>query len=348
MKKGLLLILLTFIFSCKEENKSSNASFTTVTADTLLKDKISIRAITMDGDKVWYAGSGGKYGWVSLNGSKNFNGIIAKDSLFPEFRSIAQTDTDIFILNVGSPAILYKISKSGKRTNQVYSESGEKVFYDSMQFFNATDGIAMGDPTDKCLSVITTNDGGNTWTKMSCDNLPETIEGEAAFAASNTNLVVKDDKAWMVSGGKKSRVFYSEDKGKSWKAFNTPIVQGGEMTGIFSADFYDEQTGFAVGGDYENPDKNSGNKILTTNGGKTWELVGEGKGFGYASCIQFMPNSNGNELISAGPSGIYYSYDMGDTWKKIYDSKDFHTIKFADAKTIIAAGQGLIVRLKLK
>lgn len=348
MKKGLFLVLMALIFSCKEKSKNFKASFTTVTADTLLKDKISIRALTIDGNKVWYAGSEGKYGWVSLNGGKNFNGIISKDSLFPEFRSVAQTDTDIFILNAGSPAMLYKISKDGKRTNQVYGESGEKVFYDSMQFFNATDGIAMGDPTDGCLSVIITSDGGNTWTKISCDNLPETAEGEAAFAASNTNLIVKSNKAWMVSGGKKSRVFYSEDKGKNWKVYDTPIIQGSEMGGIFSADFYDEQIGFAVGGDYEDPDKNSGNKILTINGGKTWKLVGEGKGFGYASCIQFIPNSNGIELISAGPSGIYYSYDMGITWKKIYDSKEFHTIKFTDDKTIIAAGQGLIVRLQLK
>ena len=95
MKKGLFLVLLTFIFSCKEENKSFKASFTTVTADTLLLDKISIRALTVDGGKVWYAGSGGKYGWVSLQDNKKFNGVISKDSLFPEFRSIAQTKSDL-------------------------------------------------------------------------------------------------------------------------------------------------------------------------------------------------------------------------------------------------------------
>ena len=348
MKKGLWLVLLSFIFSCKEENKIFKASFTTVTADTLLLDKISIRALTVDGGKVWYAGSGGKYGWVSLQDNKKFNGVISKDSLFPEFRSIAQTKSDIFILNAGSPAMLYKISKDGKKVRQVYTENDEKAFYDSMKFFNDTDGIAMGDPIENCLSVIIIHDGGNTWAKIPCDKLPETAAGEAAFAASNTNLIVKNDEAWMVSGGKKSRVFYSEDKGNNWKVYDTPIIQGSEMTGIFSADFYDEKIGFAVGGDYENQDKNSGNKILTTNGGKTWKLAGEGTGFGYASCIQFVPNSNGNELISAGPSGIYYSYDMGTTWKKIYESKDFHTIKFIDDKTVIAAGQGLIVRLQLK
>lgn len=349
MNKGVfLLLLLTLLISCQEEKKDYKPSFETVSVDTLLVDKISIRSLTIDEDKAWYAGSKGKYGYVSLSGDKGFSGVVAKDTILPEFRAIAQTDTDIFILNAGSPAMLYKISKDGRNVQEVYSETGEKVFYDSMQFFNDTDGIAMGDPTDSCLSVIITNDGGTTWNKVSCNNLPETAEGEAAFAASNTNLVIKGNKVWIVSGGKKSRVFYSDDKGKSWNVSDTPIVQGSEMSGIFSADFYNEEIGFAVGGNYEKPDENSGNKIFTDDGGKSWKRVGEDTGFGYASCVQFIPGSDGDELVTAGPSGIYYSFDRGATWKKIHGAVNLHTIKFADSKTIIAAGQGVIIRLVIK
>lgn len=352
MKKSLLLALFAIAFSCK--NKSSNdeidykPSFTSVTADTLLSEEISIRALTIDNEKVWYAGSRGKYGWISLNGGKNFSGVAVQDTLIPEFRAIAQTKTDVFILNVGTPALLYKISKDGKRSKLVYTENGEKVFYDSMQFTNDKDGIAMGDPTDNCLSVIITNDGGDTWTKVPCDKLPKITPGEAAFAASNTNIITKGDKIWMVSGGKKSRVFYSKDKAISWEVYNTPIVQGSEMTGIFSADFYNDTLGFAVGGDYEKPEKNSGNKMITTDGGKNWELIGEGKGFGYASCVQFVPGSNGNEIVTIGPSGLYYSYNKGKDWEKLLDHKTLHTIRFIDAKTAIAAGQNKIIRLRFK
>ncbi|AXG74528.1 oxidoreductase [Flavobacterium arcticum] len=349
-KCTLVILVLIFIISCKkkEEKIVLQPSFENVVIDTLLEDNISIRALTIDDNKVWYAGSSGKYGWVSLTNDKDFNGVIGKDSTLPEFRAIAQTKNYIFILNVGSPAMLYKITKDGKTVHNVYTETGEKVFYDSMQFYNDNEGMAMGDPTDDCLSVLKTTDGGEIWTKLSCDILPKVADGEAAFAASNTNLIIRGNDTWIVSGGKKSRVFYSGDKGKTWEVYNTPIVQGSEMTGIFSADFYNNKIGFAVGGDYEHLDNNSGNKILTTDGGKTWKLAGDGSGFGYASCVQFIPNSYGNELITCGPSGIYYSYNRGENWKKIHHDTSLHTLCFIDNKTVVAAGQNKIIRLRLQ
>ena len=83
--------------------------------------------------------------------------------------------------------------------------------------------------------------------KLPDSKLPKVFEGEAHFAASNTNIVVKGNDTWIVSGGKKSRVFYSSDKGNSWKVYETPIVQGKQMTGIFTADFYDDKNGFVCG-----------------------------------------------------------------------------------------------------
>ncbi|MFP9114362.1 YCF48-related protein [Flavobacterium sp. RHBU_3] len=352
MKKLLYPVLFGVLFiSCKKaEVTEFKLAFSKIAAtDTLLKDdSISIRGLAIDGSKAWYGANGGKYGWVSLAGETDFNGVAAHDTLLPEFRAIAQTKSHVFILNVASPALLFKISKDGKFTKTVYTESGEKVFYDCMKFYNDMEGIAMGDPQNGCLSIITTKDGGETWQKRDCTGLPPVAEGEAAFAASNTNIIIRGDKTWIVSGGKKSRVFYSEDKGKTWEVFDTSIIQGGEMTGIFSADFYDETIGFAGGGNYEKPELNTGNKILTTDGGKTWETVGEGKGPGYISCVQFVPGSNGSGLFTVGRNGVFYSYDRGVNWKKLSDATNLNTLQFADEKTVIAAGQKVIVRFKLE
>lgn len=353
MKNALtFLLLLVVLFSCKQENKalvfSNTKIFTSVTIDTLLEEELSIRAILVDSNKIWYAANKGQYGSIDLKTDKRFNGHVTKDTLSLEFRSIAQTKDYIFMVNVGSPALLYRVSKDGSRIKKMYQENHPKAFYDSMQFWNNEEGIAMGDPTDNCLSVLITRDGGTTWTKIDCENLPKVAEGEGAFAASNTNLIIKGTETWMVSGGKKSRVFYSADKGKSWKVFDTPIIQGQAMTGIFTADFYDSKNGFIAGGNYEKLNQNFGNKAITDDGGKSWTLVAEKEGFGYASCVQYVPNSNAEQLVTVGASGLYYSSSAGEKWSKLSDDKTLYTLRFLNDSTAIGAGKNKIIRLNFK
>ena len=160
--------------------------------------------------------------------------------------------------------------------------------------------------------------------------------------------MIKGNQTWMVSGGKKSRIFYSADKGKSWKVFETPIIQGQAMTGIFTADFYDAKNGFIAGGNYEKLTQNFGNKAITNDGGKSWKLIAEKKGFGYASCIQYVPNSNAQQLVSVGASGLYYSSNAGEKWSKLSNDSTLHTIRFINDSTAIAAGKNKIIRVNFK
>lgn len=319
----------------------------TITIDTILNEKISIRALAIDGNSIWYAADKGRFGKIDIAQRTREKRQVFIDTLKIEFRSMAQTASDVFIANVGNPALLYKISKATMEERLVYQEHHEKVFYDSMQFWNDTEGIAIGDPTEDCFSILITRDGGHSWQKSKCADSPKLSDGEAAFAASNTNIVIKNDKTWIVSGGKKARVFFSADKGKSWTAYKTPIVQGKQMTGIFTADFYDAQNGIIAGGDYEIQNQNFGNKAITEDGGKTWRLIAENQGFGYASCIQYVPDGNGKELLCVG-NGIWYSSDAAQTWKKLSDVQDLYTVRFIDNKTAIAAGRKGIVRIGLK
>jgi photosystem II stability/assembly factor-like uncharacterized protein len=346
MNKLVLVVLVcVFMIGCKPSHISNEKFFTSVKIDTILKDKISVRPITVSSDKVWYAADKNRVGFLSLINAAKMERTLKKDTLKMEFRSIAQTTNSIFILNVGNPALLYKFSKDLKEKKLVYEEKHEKVFYDSMQFWNDQEGIAFGDPIENCLCIIITRDGGETWNKLECKNLPKVFDGEAAFAASNTNIIIKGNNTWLVSGGKKSRVFFSPDKGISWKIYETPIVQGESMTGIFTADFYNDKIGFIAGGNYEKPNQNFQNKALTINGGKTWKLVGENSGFGYASCVQFVPNSNGNQLVSVGASGLFYSKDRGTTWVQFSSDATLYTIRFVNETTAIAAGKDKIVKL---
>ena len=349
MKKAIsFLTFLTLFSSCKSQVTDVKITFQSVKIDTILNEKISIRAILVDKDKLWFAADNNRLGNYNFKTSSMYRSEVNKDSLKLEFRSIAQTSKAIFIANVANPAHIFRIDKTTLKQELVYTETHEKVFYDSMNFWNDAEGILMGDPIESCLSILITRDGGKSWQKIPCDRLPKTADGEAAFAASNTNVIMKGNNTWIVSGGKKSRVFFSSDKGTSWQVFETPIVQGKEMTGIFTADFYNDTIGFVAGGNYEVLNQNFQNKAITTDGGKTWNLIAENQGFGYASCVQFIPNSNGKQVVSVGASGLQYSSDGGNNWMQLYKDETLYTIRFVNENTAFAAGKNKIIRITFK
>lgn len=343
--KALLYLPILLIFGCgSKEKEPERIFFTQVDIQTLMEDSLSVRAIEIMGNNLAFAANNGVYGLYDP-GKDRWNTNIQKyDSIFPEFRAVASTSTDFFMLSVGNPALLYKTGDSGSM-ELVYKEENQKVFYDAMTFWNDKEGIAMGDPTGNCLSIIITRDGGGHWKKMSCDVLPEVAEGEAAFAASNSNISVKGDKAWILSGGMKSRVFYSPDKGENWQVFETPLMQGTPTAGGYSMDFYDENNGIIIGGDYTKPELNVANKAITADGGKTWELVGSGKDPGYKSSVRYVPNGDSQEIVAVGFKGISYSQDSGKTWKNLSE-EEFHTIRFLNDSTAYAAGTNRIAKLK--
>jgi photosystem II stability/assembly factor-like uncharacterized protein len=320
-----------------------------VSVDTIFKEKINIRAISIFDDKLYFAGDKSRIGFVRIHKANNVvNEAVTRDTLVYEYRSIFANENGIFGLTIGNPAFLYKFSKNLMDRYLVYTENNKKVFYDSMNFWNDNEGIAIGDPTEDCLSIIITRDSGKTWKKVACKNLPKVAEGEAAFAASNTNICINGNNTWIVTGGKKARVFYSSDKGISWQVYETPIVQGQTMTGIFTADFYDDKIGVIAGGNYETQEQNFKNKAITLDGGKTWKLIADNSGFGYASCIQFVPRSKGKQLVAVGTSGLYYSSDSGNSWKQLFADKTLYTIRFLDENTAFAAGKDKIIQIELK
>ena len=339
MKYIIVLSLALVLLSCSEEEKLK--TFTTVKVETIYQDSLSIRAIEIIDNSLVVAANNGFIGNIDLQSGKVFSTSQKYDSIVPEFRSIAHTSKDVFVLSVGNPALLYKTGNNGK-FELVYKEEAENVFYDAMTFWNDSEGIAIGDSMNGCLSIIITRDGGQHWEKVLCSILPEGIDGEGAFAASNTNIKIVGDKTWVATTN--GRIFYSSDKGFTWEIVETPIVNKEATEGIYSIDFYDENLGFAIGGDYTQPKNNKANKAITKDGGKTWSLVASGSEPAYMSCVQFIPNTKGMGLVAIGFNGISYSKDTGTTWKKISD-EGFYTLRFKNDTVAYAAGKGRISKL---
>jgi len=343
MRLSIVLLTLLVLASCSTEKKQQ--PFQTVSVTPVFQDSVSIRAITfLDGQTLAFAGSGGVYGTVDVNSYKVRSNIQTYDSLTPTFRAVGKTSNDFFMLSIESPALLYKTGGNGKM-EVAYKEDGEGVFYDAMTFWNDTEGIAVGDAVDGCLSIILTKDGGQTWTKIPCSELPEGVEGEGAFAASNSNIAVAGNQVWI--GTTEGRIYHSSDKGATWDIQQTPIIHEEPTQGIYSMDFYDENLGFAIGGDYTSPESNQKNKIITMDGGKTWNLIADGKEPDYKSCVQFVPNSEGKGLVAIGFTGISYSGDGGENWKELSE-ESFFTLRFLNDSIAYAAGRNRIAKLVFK
>merc|ERR1712194_732415 len=155
------------------------------------------------------------------------------------------------------------------------------------------------------------------------------------------------DNEWIASGGKRAREFHSADKGITWEVFDTPILQGQAMTGIYSVDFFDEQTGIIIGGNWDEKEFNQGNKAITKDGGKTWNLLSNGKGPGYRSSVKFVPGSHGQGIVAVGSPGISYSKDQGKHWIEL-SSEGFYAIEFVNDSIAFVSGRNKISKLIFK
>ena len=333
------LISVCFFSCSKNEFKIQTLEIQPI----LIDSTINIRALEIENNKVFSASSTGSIYSFDAHNSKVISQLqYSFDSILkPNFRALAVKNENVFAISIGNPALLFKNGKL------VYKEIHPKVFYDSMEFWNENEGIAVGDFTENCISIIITRDGGNTWNKLDCTVFNQIIEGEGFFAASDTNISITGNKTWIASGGKNSRVYFSNDKARTWEIFNTPILQGESTTGIFSMDFYDENNGYAIGGDYTKPEIDSLNKIFTVDGGKTWKTIADNHGPGYRSCVQYFPNSKGKKILVVGYKGVDYSSDYGNTWRN-YSEESYYTFRFLNDSVAFAAGKGKISKFVFK
>ena len=149
----------------------------------------------------------------------------------------------------------------------------------------------------------------------------------------------------MVTGGPTARVFHSHDCGESWEVAPTPMIQGGNMTGIFSVDFYDENRGFIVGGDWDNKESRLKCKAITQDGGAHWELVSNGSGPEFRSCVQYIPHTDAKGIFAVGIPGLSYSDDGGNNWRT-FSRQGYYSIRIAPSGEVAwLSGASKIARL---
>jgi len=352
--KILIMLIFSFLASCTNHHYIVEQPAPQISIDTFAIPNTTIRALHVVSDQqLWFAGSNGKYGYT-LDGGKTWKiDSLEFQGKKPDFRSIALAKSgEVFLVSVAKPAALFKASIANLKWCVVYEDTAKDAFFDMVKFKDNNNGILLGDPKNGCFHVAQTKDGGEVWNKLECNILPKSMDKEAPFAASNSNMEYLGTNIWFGTGGNSgSRIYHSKNAGLSWTVYATPMVKGGAMTGTYSIDFYDQKRGVIAGGNWDSVKEITANLALTSDGGKTWEL--QDTGLPYISCVQFVPNSNAQELIllsgrgRPGPSKLFYIYkDNGFRFE--YPNTNYLNIQFANDSLAWLSGRNKIGKMHIQ
>ena len=156
----------------------------------------------------WASGTHGTY-LRTTDAGRTWLPAQVPDAATLDFRAVvAFSATEAFLMSAGpgDQSRIYHTSDAGRHWQLQFTNHNPKGFFDSMAFWDPTHGIVLGDPIpDKSsdassdessketaqlkFELLITTDG-ETWTHLPPTQLPPAIEGEGAFAASNTCLAI--------------------------------------------------------------------------------------------------------------------------------------------------------------
>ena len=110
--------------------------------------------------------------------------------------------------------------------------------------------------------------------------------------------------------------------------------------------FRDALHGFAAGSD-DSTKVPTGRVAATSDGGRTWRLIGEPAFKGTVYGMALVPGRP-LMLVATGPGGAGVSMDNARTWQPL-DSNNFWTVEFSSSRTGWMVGpRGRIARVDLR
>lgn len=336
MRISRILFLFTMFSACSR-NKEPWIIYQTGTHERL-------RAVSVANDQVVWAS--GNHGTCvrSTDGGSSWQKIAVSESDSLDFRDVEGFDADSALLlsiGPGSLSRIYKTTNGGHDWKITFLNDDTNAFFDAMAFGNQRCGFAMSDAVNGHLVILTTLDGGTSWSSIPGDFIPSALPGEGAFAASGTCITALGGSVWIGTGVRTSRVFYSHDLGKSWDVTALSTDSGSISSGIFSVAFWDSLHGVTVGGDYRMERTGGRNVARTSDGGSTWTISPDAIHF--RSAVIWLSKTT---LLAVGPSGSDYSQDGAKTWSPL-DSVGFHAVDSSPSgKSVWAVGEdGIVARL---
>ncbi len=155
---------------------------------------------------VWASGTHGTY-LRTTNAGRTWIPAQVTDATALDFRGLVAFSADeAFLMSAGpgDQSRIYHTSDAGQHWQLQFTSTNPKAFFDSIAFWDPTHGIVLGDPIPddsdqlKFQLLITTD--GQSWNPIPPSQLPPALEGEGAFAASNTCLAILQNHSVILSG----------------------------------------------------------------------------------------------------------------------------------------------------
>lgn len=364
MKKVLLCLAAVVIFYACSSQKEVIKPIEVIKKDTIAvpvkvktlvvnfekqksRTNSSLRGISVvDSMVAWASGSNGTV-IRTTDGGVTWIDCKVKGSETRDFRDIEAFDKNTaIIMSIDAPAFFFKTTDGGKNWKRKYMNRDPKIFFDGFAFYDEKNGIAISDPIENKLYLVTTADGGDNWKEIPSINIPSIIKGESAFAASGTSIALfGKDLVWIgTGGGDRARIYKSEDAAGNWRIVDSKIKAGNASSGIFSVCFKDELTGIAVGGDYKKDKESRSNCTITDDGGLSWQMVEKFQPAGFRSCVAW--NNTLKYWLTVGTSGADFSVDDGKTWTFLNNSS-YNSIGFSkkDGTGFVVGDKGVVYKI---
>ena len=173
-------------------------------------------------------------------------------------------------------------------------------FANVVYFWDENIGFAQGDPINGEFELYVTQNGGDNWTQVPGNNIPNPLGGEYGYTRQ---IEVVGNNIWFTTN--KGRIYRSSDKGNNWDVFQSPIIDFGSAEVNGNISFGDSQNGILI--------DNSTNVFRTENGGETWSEIAT-SGPVYTSGLCYIEETD--TVFSTG-NGSSFSLDGGYSWTPI-------------------------------
>lgn len=346
-----LSVVVTGCGSSSDETEGPSLSLTSQESGT---SERLIGLSPVNDQVVWASGTGGTYVRTTDGGTTWTAGTVPSgDSL--QFRDVHAVSADTaYLLSIGrgDQSRVYKTTDGGTSWTRSFTSPEPDAFFDCMDFWDKDHGIAFSDAVDGAFYLVTTADGGETWERISPEELPPADDGEASFAASGTCLITVGPRTAYFGTGAvdTARVLKTPDRGGTWTAHETPIEAGTPTSGIASLAFRNAEEGAALGGIItvdDSSDRSTSNVSVTEDGGETWSLASSAPLPGIFGG-SYVPGLEPPTLVVVGPQGVAFSPDNGEIWHQASEESHW-SVAFAGPQAGWAVGpDGRITRLRFE